>query len=285
MNASTTTTMLTGLLSLCLFSPAMATDFSGSLKGVTITDSQAVNKPPVATFTYTVNGNTVSFDAGGSNDPDGTIAQYKWFFGDGQFGAGVSTTHTYASKNNFPVTLTLIDNSNGITLYNQIITSGIYPTFIDQSTEGANYGNIWGVRANGQGLFLLSDQELHSITIKTGPAVYGTPPPPAKARFGYSADLSSSYLGESEEIIISQANTEYTFVFPTTIKLKANTQYYFSISCADNFSGHWFNLTLSPGDSYRPDGCKNCNFFVGSDAGKWNASTLSLNKDLYFKVK
>jgi PKD repeat protein len=111
----------TGLLSLAILSPAMAADFSGSLTGVTITDSQAVNNPPVATFTYTVSGETVTFDASGSSDPDGNINEYKWDFGDGSFATGEQVQHTYTTKTNTPATLTLIDNSNGVTLAQQTI--------------------------------------------------------------------------------------------------------------------------------------------------------------------
>ena len=41
---------------------------------------------------------TVSVDAGGSADSDGTISDYAWDFGDGTAGRhGVTATHTYSS--------------------------------------------------------------------------------------------------------------------------------------------------------------------------------------------
>src|SRR4029077_14297742 len=55
-----------------------------------------------------------SFDATGSSDPAGTIADYSWNFGDGQtFDAGTSatTTHPYATRGVYHVTLTLRNNS------------------------------------------------------------------------------------------------------------------------------------------------------------------------------
>lgn len=121
MNTSTTTTMLTGLLSLALLSSAHAADFTGSLKGVTITDAQATNKAPTAAFTYTVSGETVTFDASGSSDSDGTITEYKWDFGDGSSGSGAQVQHTYTTKTTTPVTLTIVDNNNGVVLMQQSV--------------------------------------------------------------------------------------------------------------------------------------------------------------------
>ena len=55
-----------------------------------------------------------SFDATGSADPGGTIADYSWDFGDGQtFDAGTSatTTHPYAARGVYHATLTIRNNS------------------------------------------------------------------------------------------------------------------------------------------------------------------------------
>ena len=56
----------------------------------------------------------MSFDASASTDPDGTIVQYAWDFGDGSTGSGVTTTHIFQHAENeiipYTVTLTVTDD-------------------------------------------------------------------------------------------------------------------------------------------------------------------------------
>ncbi len=56
---------------------------------------------------------TVSFDASGSSDPDGTIAQYQWDFeNDGTVDAtGVTVTHTYPTAGIYAAVLTVTDSA------------------------------------------------------------------------------------------------------------------------------------------------------------------------------
>jgi len=112
--------VLAGLISLPLLTAATAADFSGSLKGVTITDAQATNKAPIASFTYSISGNTVNLDASGSSDPDGTITNYQWDLGNGTKASGVTAVAEYP-PGTYPVTLTVQDNANGIAMSQQII--------------------------------------------------------------------------------------------------------------------------------------------------------------------
>lgn len=118
------------ILLLCLlFSPlclltstyCLAVDFAGSLKGVSITDAASTNTPPVASFIYIVESNTVTFDASGSKDSDGTITEYKWDFGDGNTGIGTTVSHQYMDTTDRAVTLTLIDNANAITILQESV--------------------------------------------------------------------------------------------------------------------------------------------------------------------
>jgi PKD repeat protein len=75
----------------------------------------AANQPPQASFTFTpgnpVTGQSVSFDASASTDPDGQITSYSWDFGDGSSGSGESVTHSYQASGSYTVNLTVTDNN------------------------------------------------------------------------------------------------------------------------------------------------------------------------------
>jgi len=77
---------------------------------VTVTAS---NRAPAANFTADrVSGNvplTAAFDGSDSSDPDGTIAQYSWDFGDGKTGSGIRASHVYETAGTYQATLTVTD--------------------------------------------------------------------------------------------------------------------------------------------------------------------------------
>src|SRR3989441_428505 len=81
---------------------------------VTCDAGPSPNLPPQARFTAsqsrTVPWNPVTFDAGSSTDPDGTIVSYAWDFGDGFAGSGVVVGHAFVASGRFSVVLTVVDN-------------------------------------------------------------------------------------------------------------------------------------------------------------------------------
>ena len=71
-------------------------------------------QPPTAAFSDVVGtaGRPTSFDAAASTDPDGTIVNYSWDFGDGNVldNGGVAPSHTYARPGTYSVELTVTDD-------------------------------------------------------------------------------------------------------------------------------------------------------------------------------
>ena len=48
-------------------------------------------------------GDTVTFSAAGSSDPDGDSLTFSWSFGDGNLGNGLTTSHAYTSTGTYTV--------------------------------------------------------------------------------------------------------------------------------------------------------------------------------------
>jgi Tol biopolymer transport system component len=99
----------------------------------------------------------VSFNASGSSDPDGTIAQYEWDFdNNGSIDAtGVTATHTYSSPGLYTAVLTVTDNTNLKSKFTLLITV-LEPTiFFSRWDGGSNFG-IFRMNTNGTALTQLT---------------------------------------------------------------------------------------------------------------------------------
>ena len=73
----------------------------------------AENQPPNVSFSVSPQepraGTSVSFTASAS-DPNGSIENYDWEFGDGSSASGSSVTHTYDERGSFSAQLTVTDS-------------------------------------------------------------------------------------------------------------------------------------------------------------------------------
>jgi C1A family cysteine protease len=82
--------------------------------------------PEAVLFVSVTSGNlplVVDFDASDSVDPDGTIIAVNWDFGDGTYGTGFTTQHTYNQAGTFTAKVTVTDNDGGQATSAVIITA------------------------------------------------------------------------------------------------------------------------------------------------------------------
>jgi YD repeat-containing protein len=102
--------------------------------GATTTTTRVLtvqNRLPAASFTLApnpvVSGNSVSFNASGSTDPDGTIVKYEWDLdGNGTYetntGATATTTKTFPTAGGITIGLRVTDNSGGTATTTRALT-------------------------------------------------------------------------------------------------------------------------------------------------------------------
>jgi len=112
---------------------------------------QETNEPPKARFSFSPRTGifplAVSFDASESYDPDGTIVEYKWDFGDGGVGSGKKINYIYQSWGTFPITLLVEDNRGAEAREVKVIEvlrlfqpiNIMWETFVDDSLFSSRY--------------------------------------------------------------------------------------------------------------------------------------------------
>jgi PKD repeat protein len=85
-----------------------------------------LDRPPIATFTESASavytGQSITFNASLSYDPDGSIVSYFWTFGDNTNASGVLANRVWAKRGNYTITLTVKDNDGSTGTANTIVT-------------------------------------------------------------------------------------------------------------------------------------------------------------------
>jgi len=85
------------------------------------TGSPAINQPPVAAFSFSAPGLTVTF-ADQSTDRDGYIVSRAWSFGDGAVSDLANPVHTYNSDGTYNVSLTVTDDDGATNSVTKSVT-------------------------------------------------------------------------------------------------------------------------------------------------------------------
>lgn len=276
--------LMTATVAFLVFGTAVSTlaqpEFKGDLNSVSITDAAGTNKPPTASFTYTQNGDIFSFDAGGSSDTDGSIIEYKWDFGDGNYGTGVSVSHAYADITSATVLLTVLDNSKGVTISQNKIIIG---TCQSQSADVSSLVNnpiaspaIYGQVVFGQSFTPTNTGVVYSIKVKLSYI-----PNPAnsniKIRVGDSYDLSSAYDTEATVNLAGYvAGDTVEVVFSTKPPIVSGVTKYFMIMNTDATFNNTYQLKRASSSTYAKGTA-----YTGSSS--WS-SVASLSYDMDFEV-
>lgn len=242
--SSTTQKLLSTATAVFLFLGAATnalaqTEFEGSLNSVSITDSAGTNNPPAANFTYTQDGDIIIFDASGSSDSDGSIAEYKWNFGDGTFAVGAIVSHQFEISNTYPVSLTVVDNNGGVSI-NQVSynpPSAGTTTISNIGNDEASIAIYRGTPNQTIGQSFIGDgTQLYSLTVTTS-NLMGDATTMLTARVGTSQDLSSSYFEAVATVVPSGIDSDVVFIWDSGPKLEAGVKYYFMIDNPGSWSG------------------------------------------------
>jgi PKD repeat protein len=94
--------------------------------------TEVPQEPPEASFMYSppdpLVNDTITFDASGCSDADGTIVSYSWDFGDGDTSTNQNPTHAYDQEGSYVVTLTVTDD-DGLTDTTTASIADVIPEF------------------------------------------------------------------------------------------------------------------------------------------------------------
>ena len=117
--------------------------------GSTTAVKTVLNRPPIANFTESAEivdtDEVIYLNASESYDPDGSIVNYFWDFGDGNNAAGITTSHSYVENGIYTVTLTVTDDDGDVGSANSNKTISNRPpvaSFAKNATKVLTYETI-----------------------------------------------------------------------------------------------------------------------------------------------
>jgi len=101
-----------------------------------------LNRPPYACIN--ISGEMyafepVIFNANGSADPDGWIANFTWFFGDGEAGYGRVVSHIYTHKGEYSVLLIVADDMGAVNSTRAVVSLSNHPPYANISANNSAY--------------------------------------------------------------------------------------------------------------------------------------------------
>lgn len=133
------------------------------------------NADPVARIEMSRSGRTVTLDAGGSTDSDGTVERYLWEFDDGTLATGRRVTYRYDRAGSYRVTLVVADDEGALG-FDTATEEVVVPTFdFDGFYAPVDNQPVVNATQAGQAIpikFSLGRNEGMDIFAGTGPKVH-----------------------------------------------------------------------------------------------------------------
>ncbi|MFA5772563.1 MAG: PKD domain-containing protein [Thermoplasmata archaeon] len=238
-----------------------ATDGVGMESEKTYIIHVLANLLPTANFTIPANWSANSplqlFSS--SSDADGSIANYAWNFGDGNNSYESSPEHTWSSKGNFDITLTIIDDLGGMDSIKQtllIVNAAPLIALSANTTTAQTYETIKFYETS------VMDTDgyvvLHSYDFGDGTLVNITDSGITSIEHNYTAkgtynvtlrvyDNDGGYA--VKKIAVTIINTPPTFVYvPTNLSASSLTSLKFNATVQD-IDGTVVNYTWNFGDN------------------------------------
>jgi len=198
----------------------------------------AENQPPIAeargsykptpsekSIEITV-GDTAYFDANMSKDTDGAIVEYIWDYGDGTFGEGFFTDHTYTSPGVYYVLLRVRDDKGAMSLLPSVVRVIVNPP-LEVAPEVM--------------------RPVYEIAITTSLAPYVTTTTGDVTTTAFSDSTSTTYPGTTSSTELSSTSTSSAFA---DIYYVDNVHYdNYDASSAGSHSGYQIKHEKSYSDS------------------------------------
>lgn len=138
----------------------VVSDLSGFVANSSkVTQTIRINESPKAKIHAPSAGiplESLVFDASDSWDPDGTILNYLWDFGDGQTFSGKTVNHRYSRPEKYHVTLVVTDDSQSF------CSQGKDTHWVRVNTPPVPYLNVKGIGAVGESIVLDASESVDS---------------------------------------------------------------------------------------------------------------------------
>lgn len=138
-----------------------------------VADARVGNsRPALLKYIYSELNRAIYFDASKSEDPDGSIVEYKWNFGDGTIETGVTVEHTYSEFGTYVVSLRIKDDDD----------------FYDEDKVIVNINPLQALIIKPEDNSGIIYESARTITFE-GVGVYGMPCTGDSYRYNWSSDV------------------------------------------------------------------------------------------------